>query len=97
MTSFGAAHPDNEPVSRTPTRRGHLRLKGSPTITSIASPPPTPMAIIPSPPALGVWLSVPIIIPPGKAKFSSTTWWMIPDPGSQKPIRYFAETARRNS
>ena len=38
-----------------------------PTITSTASAPPTPQATMPSPPALGVWLSVPIIRPPGKA------------------------------
>ena len=36
-------------------------------MTSTASAPPTPMATMPSPPAFGVWLSVPIIIPPGKA------------------------------
>ena len=33
---------------------------------------------MPSPPAFGVWLSVPIIIPPGNAYCSSTTWWMMP-------------------
>ena len=37
------------------------------TITSTASAPPTPIPIIPKPPALTLWLSVPIIIPPGKA------------------------------
>ena len=57
-----------------------------PTITSTASAPPTPMATMPRPPALGVWLSVPIIIPPGKAYCSSTTWWMMPEPGFQKPM-----------
>ncbi len=36
-------------------------------ITSTASAPPTPIAIIPNPPAFGVCESVPIIIPPGKA------------------------------
>ncbi len=46
---------------------GQRTLNGNPVITSTASAPPTPMAIIPSPPAFGVWLSVPIIIPPGKA------------------------------
>ena len=36
-------------------------------MTSTASAPPTPIAIMPRPPALGVWESVPIISPPGKA------------------------------
>ena len=36
------------------------------------------MATMPRPPAFGVWLSVPIIIPPGNAYCSSTTWWMMP-------------------
>ena len=53
-------------------------LNGQPAITSTASAPPTPIATMPSPPAFGVWLSVPIIIPPGNAYCSSTTWWMIP-------------------
>ena len=38
-----------------------------PAITSTASAPPTPIAIMPSPPAFGVCESVPIIMPPGKA------------------------------
>ena len=57
---------------------GQRTLNGKPVITSTASAPPTPMATMPRPPALGVWLSVPIIIPPGKAYCSSTTWWMMP-------------------
>ncbi len=85
MTSFGDDQPDSLPVSLTPMSFGHRTLKGPPTMTSTASAPPTPMAIMPRPPALGVWLSVPIIIPPGKAYCSRTTWWMIPLPGFQKP------------
>ena len=45
------------------------------------------MAIMPRPPALGVWLSVPIIIPPGKAYCSSTTWWMMPSRASRTRCR----------
>ena len=41
--------------------------------------------------------SVPIIIPPGKAYCSSTTWWMMPLPGFQKPMPYLAETLDRKS
>src|SRR3954469_22914470 len=97
MTSFADAQPDSLPVSRTPITFGTRVLNGQPAITSTASAPPTPMAIMPSPPAFGVWLSVPIIIPPGNAYCSSTTWWMIPEPGFQKPMPYFADTVRRNS
>ena len=60
-------HPDSEPVRWTPITFGQRTLNGNPVITSTASAPPTPMATMPRPPALGVWLSVPIIIPPGKA------------------------------
>jgi hypothetical protein len=67
ITSFGEAHPDNLPVSFTPISFGIFSSHGSPAITSTASAPPTPIAIIPRPPALGVCESVPTIIPPGKA------------------------------
>ena len=97
MTSFGAAHPESEPCRCTPISFGTRVLYGQPAITSTASAPPTPIATMPSPPAFGVWLSVPIIIPPGNAYCSSTTWWMMPEPGFQKPMPYFAETVRRNS
>ena len=46
---------------------GQRTFHGNPVITSTASAPPTPTATMASPPALGVWLSVPIIIPPQKA------------------------------
>jgi hypothetical protein len=67
MTSFGLDQPLSVPVSFTPITFGQRTLNGKPVITSTASAPPTPIAIMPSPPALGVWLSVPIIMPPGKA------------------------------
>src|SRR3954454_12046453 len=67
MTSFGDDQPLSVPVSLTPITFGQRTLNGNPVITSTASAPPTPMATIPSPPALGVWLSVPIITPPGNA------------------------------
>ena len=96
ITSFDAAQPDSDPCRCTPMSCGRV-LNGQPAMTSTASAPPTPIATIPRPPALGVWLSVPIIIPPGNAYCSSTTWWMIPEPGFQKPMPYFADTVRRNS
>ena len=67
ITSLGLDQPDSEPVRRTPMTFGQRTLNGNPVITSTASAPPTPMATIPRPPALGVCESVPIIIPPGKA------------------------------
>jgi hypothetical protein len=64
---LGVVQPPIFPVSFTPMTLGHLSSQGMPAMTSTASAPPTPQATIPRPPALGVWESVPIIIPPGKA------------------------------
>ena len=55
------------------------------------------MATAPSPPAFGVWLSVPMIMAPGKAYRSRTIWWMIPAPGFQKPMPYRLEAVHRKS
>ena len=67
ITSLGAVQPFKRPVSFTPISFGNFSSQGMPAITSTASAPPTPIATIPKPPAFTVWLSVPIIIPPGKA------------------------------
>ena len=67
ITSFGLDQPLRLPVSLTPITFGQRTLNGKPVMTSTASAPPTPIATMPSPPAFGVWLSVPIIIPPGNA------------------------------
>ena len=67
ITSLGAVQPSSSPVRYTPMSVGIVTLQPRPAMTSTASAPPTPMASIASPPALGVWLSVPIIRPPGKA------------------------------
>ena len=67
MMSLAAVQPDSAPVSRTPISFGTRVLYGQPAITSTASAPPTPIAIMPSPPAFGVCESVPIIMPPGNA------------------------------
>ena len=48
-------------------------------------------------PALGVWESVPMIMAPGKAYCSSTTWWMMPEPGPQKPTPNLAAAVLRKS
>ena len=67
ITSFGEAQPERCPDNFTPISFGILSSQGCPVRTSTASAPPTPTAIIPSPPAFGVCESVPTIIPPGKA------------------------------
>ena len=67
ITSLGAVQPFNFPVNLIPINLGHFNSHGSPAITSQASAPPTPIAIMPKPPAFTVCESVPIIKPPGKA------------------------------
>ena len=54
IMSFGEVHPLKEPVNFIPISFGIFVLKGIPAITSTASAPPTPIAIIPIPPAFGV-------------------------------------------
>ena len=66
MTSLGAVQPDSLPVRCTPTSLGCSTSHGRPAITSPQSAPPTPMASMPSPPALGVCESAPIISAPGE-------------------------------
>ena len=67
IISFDAVQPFNFPVSFTPISFGNFNSHGKPAITSHASAPPTPIAIIPKPPAFTVCESVPIIMPPGNA------------------------------
>ena len=67
IMSLADDQPLSLPVSFIPMIFGNFNSQPIPASTSTASAPPTPMAIIPSPPALGVCESVPIIIPPGKA------------------------------
>src|SRR5690606_41601295 len=62
IISLGVAQPFNLPFRCTPISFGILSSHGKPAITSQASAPPTPIAIIPKPPALGLLYSVPIII-----------------------------------
>src|SRR5450432_3915005 len=51
ITSLGAVQPLSLPVSLIPISLGNFSSQGSPAITSQASAPPTPMAIIANPPA----------------------------------------------
>ena len=54
ITSFADVHPDSSPESFTPINLGNFSSHGMPAITSTASAPPTPIAIIPKPPAFTV-------------------------------------------
>jgi len=63
----GAVQPLSRPVRYTAIRLGYSNSQGNPAITSTASAPPTPTAHEPSPPAFGVWESVPMINLPGNA------------------------------
>ena len=54
ITSLGADQPLNLPVNLTPINLGIFNSQAMPAITSTASAPPTPIAIIPNPPALTV-------------------------------------------
>ena len=54
IISFGDDQSLKCPVSLTPIIPGQLTSHGESVITSTASAPPTPIAIIPKPPALGV-------------------------------------------
>src|SRR5574341_2528106 len=54
ITSFGDVQPEILPVKCTPMRLGYRSSHGKPAIVSAASSPPTPIAIIPNPPAFGV-------------------------------------------
>mmetsp|Transcript_14423 Transcript_14423/g.61881 ORF Transcript_14423/g.61881 Transcript_14423/m.61881 type:complete len:213 (+) Transcript_14423:1281-1919(+) len=67
MMSLGEVQCDRRPLRFTPITLGALSSHGRDAMTSTASAPPTPTAHIPSPPALGVCESVPIISPPGNA------------------------------
>ncbi|ANB13174.1 hypothetical protein AWJ20_1456 [Sugiyamaella lignohabitans] len=67
ITSLGEVQPLSLPVNLTPIILGAFNSHGKSAMTSTASAPPTPIANIPKPPALGVWESVPIIRAPGKA------------------------------
>jgi len=65
MRSLGVAHPLSSPVSLTPTTFGALSSQGVSVSASTASAPPTPIASMPRPPALGVCESVPSMSRPG--------------------------------
>ena len=45
---------------------GQAMWKGPPPIATATSSPPAPMAIMPIPPPVGVWLSAPRSVRPGR-------------------------------
>ena len=54
ITSLAEVHPLSRPVNLIPISLGNFNSQAMPDITSTASAPPTPIAIIPRPPALTV-------------------------------------------
>ena len=67
ITSFGELQPLSSPVSLTPMSLGILSSHSIPIRPSTKSAPPTPIASMPMPPAVGVCESVTSIMPPGKS------------------------------
>ncbi len=55
-------------------------------MAAATSIPPEPIAIMPIPPPVGVWLSAPSSVLPGCPKRSRCTWWQIPLPAREKTI-----------
>ncbi len=86
MTSLALTHGRSAPVRCTLTTRGATMLKGSPAIAQATSWPPAPMASMPMPPQVGVWLSLPRSVLPGTPKRSRWTWWQMPLPGRLKTM-----------
>eukprot|EP00835_Amoeboradix_gromovi_P006417 NODE_749_length_4582_cov_0.475797.p3 type:complete len:110 gc:universal NODE_749_length_4582_cov_0.475797:2234-1905(-) len=54
ITSLDAPQPLSLPLNLTPMTFGHFSSHGNLAITSTASAPPTPTAIMPNPPPFGV-------------------------------------------
>ncbi len=89
-TSFAETMSGSFPTSSTPTTSGILNLNEWPAMAAATSRPPAPMASIPAPPAVGVWLSLPSNVFPGLLNLSRKTWWHIPFPGLEKYSPCFA-------
>ena len=53
-------------------------------MATATSSPPAPIASMPTPPAVGVWLSLPRSVRPGASNRSRCTWWQMPLPGFEK-------------
>ena len=67
ITSLGEDQPESLPVSLTPMSFGIVSSQSMPMRPSTRSAPPTPIASMPRPPAVGVWESVTSMRPPGKS------------------------------
>ena len=64
-------------------------------MATATSSPPAPMASIPAAPQVGVWLSEPRSVSPGRLKRSSCTWWQMPLPGRENQTPCLAATVCR--
>ncbi|MPN47913.1 hypothetical protein SDC9_195517 [bioreactor metagenome] len=95
ITSLALTQLRNFPCKRISMTFGAMRWKGPPAMATATSRPPAPMAIMPSPPPVGVWLSLPSKVLPGLPKRSRWTWWQIPFPGREKMTPFAAATVCR--
>ena len=67
-----------------PDHPGAVQEKGIPPIARATSRPPAPIAIIPRPPPVAVWLSAPRRVFPGFPNRSRWTWWQMPFPARER-------------
>ena len=82
MTSLGEVQPLIFPVSLTPHTRGQVMKNGPPAMATDTSMPPAPMASIPIPPPVGVWLSAPSSSSPCRCRLTGLEPMAQP-PGSE--------------
>ncbi len=80
ITSFALQPLGSLPRSRMPRTFGVGTWNAPPAIATAMSMPPAPMAIMPSPPPVGVWESEPRSVFPGAPKRSRCSWWQMPFP-----------------
>ena len=95
--SFAEHQGGSDPVSSTRTIRGIRTTNGCPPMAIATSSPPAPIASIPSPPHVGVWLSEPRSVFPGIAKRSRCTKWQMPFPARERYAPNFAAVVARKA
>ena len=65
IMSLAVTHGESVPSNSTRTTSGEVRRKGCPAMAMATSRPPAPIASIPRPPPVDVWLSEPSSVSPG--------------------------------
>ena len=84
ITSLAVTQGRSRPCRFTRTTCGQAKKKGPPAMATATSSPPAPIASMPTAPAVGVWLSLPRSVHPGRVRRSRCTWWQMPLPGFEK-------------